>query len=109
MRSPCPRRPPKSRCRNCPPPATSLLSPRRPAMFDDLGSYLWLIPTLPLAASALTAFLGPRFLRQNSHWPCILAAAASCVLSVLVLAAVAGGRTDITEYYTWFQVPGADG
>ena len=30
---------------------------------SDLLAYLWLIPVLPLAASVLTAFLGPRFLR----------------------------------------------
>jgi NADH-quinone oxidoreductase subunit L len=78
-------------------------------MFDDLGPYLWLIPALPLAASALTAFLGPRYLRGQSHWPCILAAAGSCVLSVLVLIAVAGGQTDIWRYYTWIQIRGADG
>ena len=42
-------------------------------MFDPFP-VLWLIPALPLAASALTAFLGPRLLRQQSHWPCIVAA-----------------------------------
>ena len=55
----------------------------------DIGSYLWLIPGLPLAASALTAAFGPRLLRRYSHWPCIIAVIASCVLSVLVLITVA--------------------
>jgi NADH-quinone oxidoreductase subunit L len=75
-------------------------------MFDDPRSYLWLIPALPLAASIITAFLGPRFLGRHSHWPCVLAAAASCVLSVFVLAAVPErGQTDATiqTYYSWIQ------
>ena len=55
---------------------------------SDVRPYLWLIPALPLAACAVTAFLGPRLLRRHSHWPCILATLASCVLSVLVLLAV---------------------
>src|SRR3712207_7114148 len=55
---------------------------------SDVGNYLWLIPGLPLLASAVTAFLGPRFLRQHSHWPGILPTVASCVLSFFVLSAV---------------------
>jgi NADH-quinone oxidoreductase subunit L len=57
---------------------------------SNVGSYLWLIPALPLLAAALIAFLGPRFLRGASHWPCVIAVAASCVLSFLVLGAVKG-------------------
>jgi NADH-quinone oxidoreductase subunit L len=75
-------------------------------MFDDPRSYLWLIPALPLAASVLTAFLGSRFLRQQSHWPCVLAAAASFILSVMVLVAVSGAKQEsgtIQTYYTWIQ------
>ena len=81
-------------------------------MFDDPRPYLWLIPALPLAASVLTAFLGPRVLRQQSHWPCILAAVASCVLSVFVLVAVAQGMPPEEQawktYYTWFQTDTVD-
>jgi NADH-quinone oxidoreductase subunit L len=51
---------------------------------------LWLVPALPFLASVIIAFLGPRWLRQFSHWPCILAGAASCVLSVLIFQAVQG-------------------
>ncbi len=40
---------------------------------SDLSSYLWLIPALPLLASVLTGFFGPRLLRGASHWPVILA------------------------------------
>jgi NADH-quinone oxidoreductase subunit L len=55
---------------------------------SDLSSYIWLIPALPLLASALIAFFGPRLLRQYSHWPCILSIAFSCVVSVLVFTVV---------------------
>jgi proton-translocating NADH-quinone oxidoreductase chain L len=57
---------------------------------SDLHPYLWLIPALPLAAAALIAFLGPRFLRGRSHLPCIAAGAVACVLSFFVLFAVRG-------------------
>jgi NADH-quinone oxidoreductase subunit L len=76
-------------------------------MFDP-RPYLWLIPLLPLAASVLTAFFGPRFLRQHSHWPCILVTICSCGLSLLVLAAVAQGGPEIHTYYTWFQAGSVD-
>jgi NADH-quinone oxidoreductase subunit L len=66
------------------------------------GLYLWLIPLLPLVASAVTAALGPTMLRQRSHWPCILAAGASCVLSLLLLNAVRNGYLNHVDYGTWF-------
>jgi proton-translocating NADH-quinone oxidoreductase chain L len=70
-------------------------------MSDPTG-YLWLIPLLPLLASAITALLGPRFLRQSSHIPCIVAVAGSCVLSVMVLLSVyQSGQSFETPYYTW--------
>ncbi len=78
---------------------------------SSLAAYLWLIPCLPLAASVVTAFLGPRLLRGQSHWPCILAGALSCALSVMVLSAVAGGPEKaeaLHTYYTWFQFGGVD-
>src|SRR6516162_8959082 len=76
-------------------------------MFDDPRNYLWLIPVLPLLASVVTALAGPRWLRQHSHWPCIIAAAISCLLSFLVFQAVGNtGETSegyIKQYYTWFE------
>jgi NADH-quinone oxidoreductase subunit L len=71
-------------------------------MFDP--RYLVLIPGLPLLACVLITFLGPRLLRQFSHWPCVLACIASCVLSFLVLFTVGQGETRPLEwtYYTWF-------
>jgi NADH-quinone oxidoreductase subunit L len=77
-------------------------------MFDNLASILWLIPALPLAAAAVTAFLGPKYLREQSHWPCVVAAVAACVLSFGVLFAVAGGNETVARYYTWFGVGNVD-
>jgi NADH-quinone oxidoreductase subunit L len=72
-------------------------------MFNP-GPYLWLIPGLPLAASVVTAFLGPRLLRRHSHWPCLLAAVGSCVLSVVVLLAVNRDMHDLQTPGTWLRI-----
>jgi proton-translocating NADH-quinone oxidoreductase chain L len=91
----------------------------------DVASYLWLIPALPLAASALTALVafGPAALKRYAHLPCILATALSCVLSVMVLASVyrselehaavtselaapehtAAAPAVVQQYVTWFD------
>ena len=84
---------------------------------SDLGSLLWLIPGLPLAAAFLTAFLGPRLLRRHSHWPCVVAVAGAFACSVPVLLAVSGGgheaaegghapapNTEVVSYYDWIRV-----
>jgi len=68
-------------------------------MFDPETAIL-LIPLLPLAASAVIAVFGYPLLRQHSHWPCILGAASSCVLSVLAL--TRGSRQLPLVYYQWF-------
>ncbi len=80
---------------------------------SEVPYYLWLIPVLPLAAAVLTAFLGPRSLGRHSHWPCVLAVAASCVLSFRVASAVsidAGAGVEkpqeVIEYYQWIAVQG---
>src|SRR4051794_39656926 len=70
-----------------------------------MTDYLWLIPGLPLLAGVLTALFGYRVLKGMSHWPCILAAGASCALSVVVLSTI----TEQTPFvdsgkYTWFLV-----
>ncbi|HVS40116.1 MAG TPA: NADH-quinone oxidoreductase subunit L [Gemmataceae bacterium] len=80
---------------------------------SDVGALLWLIPALPLAAAVVTAFLGPKFLRAQSHWPCVLGSAASCVLSLIVWWAVYTAPGDVNvkpaqvhSYYTVFQAGG---
>jgi NADH-quinone oxidoreductase subunit L len=69
----------------------------------DLATLLLLIPLLPFAAAVLTAFLGPRLLREHSHWPCIVAAALACGLSFFTLAEVLQGVSEVYRYYTWFR------
>ncbi len=52
---------------------------------DRIDTLVILIPSLPLAATLLTAILGPRVLKQKSHWPAVLAIAGSFVLSLILL------------------------
>jgi NADH-quinone oxidoreductase subunit L len=51
----------------------------------DSRILLVLIPALPLAATLVTAALGKRVLRQQSHWPLVLALGGSLAASVLLL------------------------
>lgn len=73
-------------------------------MFDDPRSVLWLIPGLHLLASIVAAFLGPRWLRARSHWPCVIAAVLSCALALDVFLAVSrrGAQPPLT-YFTWIE------
>jgi NADH-quinone oxidoreductase subunit L len=75
---------------------------------SDPRGILWLIPLLPLLASAVTALTGPRWLREKSHWPCIIAAVLSCLLSFVVFFAVASGFDGVGQYYTWFRAGDVD-
>ena len=85
-------------------------------MSDELRPYLWLIPGLPLIASAVIAFLGPRLLRSRSHWPCVLGIAGSFVVSLLVLFEVYSAHAEagvevaagIQVYYPWIQAGSVD-
>jgi len=77
---------------------------------------VWLIPALPLAAAAITAALGPKVLRERSHWPCVIAAVGAALFSILLLAVVAtaepvadaksaGGEVSGTKVvYDWISV-----
>ncbi|MFL5340470.1 MAG: NADH-quinone oxidoreductase subunit L [Gemmataceae bacterium] len=72
-------------------------------MFEP-STMLWLVPSLPLAAAILTAFLGPTLLKRFSHLPTILATAASCAVAVLLLAGMVGSSGPLAaKGYTWFQ------
>ena len=42
---------------------------------DTQQLVLWLIPAAPLAAAIVTALVGPKLLRERSHWPCWIALA----------------------------------
>jgi NADH-quinone oxidoreductase subunit L len=72
----------------------------------DIPFLLILIPALPLAAAVLTAALGPRVLRERSHWPAVAAIAGSCASSVLLVLAVQrepGHQRNVT-LWTWAAV-----
>jgi NADH-quinone oxidoreductase subunit L len=69
---------------------------------------MFLIPLLPLAASVVIALWGPKVLRGQSHWPCIVAALLSCVLSALVLLAVYQKGLAVEPYYQWFAAGDVD-
>lgn len=49
---------------------------------------LWLIPSLPLIAAIVTAFFGPKVLRERSHWPCWLAILGSFICSLILLTVI---------------------
>jgi NADH-quinone oxidoreductase subunit L len=71
-------------------------------MFKE--EYLWLIPFCPFLGAAIILLLGNRVLRKQSHWPCILGAAAACVLSVMAFIAVKGSDEPLPlqSTYVWF-------
>jgi NADH-quinone oxidoreductase subunit L len=74
-----------------------------------------LIPAFPFAAAILTAVLGPRILRERSHWPTIIALVLSCAASLLLLfqvgreagqgSAAKNGYEKIVRVYPWADVP----
>jgi NADH-quinone oxidoreductase subunit L len=74
-------------------------------MSEAVQNTLWLIPGLPLLAAAVIAFLGPRVLKKHSHWPCVIAIAASCALSLSVFFVVKGAEVEhpagVAAYYPW--------
>src|SRR5262249_45493746 len=67
--------------------------------------YLALIPGLPLLAAALTVLMQGPALRRVAHLPCVLAAASSCVLSLLLLLVVDTGSVGPFRYgLYWFSI-----
>src|SRR5262245_20067926 len=87
---------------------------------SEVLSYVWLIPVLPLVAAAITTLFGPRFLKQHSHWPCVLVLVVVCVLSFRTMQAVNhlaheahhGQEVEASRtYYQWFAAgePGQPG
>ena len=74
---------------------------------------LWLIPAAPLAAAVVTAFLGPRLLREKSHWPCWIGLAISTVCSLILLFAITPAGFERSDHstvvaagYEWIEVGG---
>jgi len=74
---------------------------------------LVLVPTLPLLAAIVTGVLGPRVLRERSHWPALVAVGGAFALSCMLLqrvsqmtpAPAAVGVEQVTSIYTWLTVP----
>jgi NADH-quinone oxidoreductase subunit L len=72
---------------------------------------LWLIPLAPLVAAGVTAVLGPKLLRERSHWPCWIALAVSTVCSMLLLFVIgprhfAEHSTPIAMGFQWIEIGG---
>ena len=76
-----------------------------------MKNYVWLIPTLPLAAFLVTLILGKWFIKDKAHWIPILAMAASFGLSVAAFIQIRGAEQPfLQEFWRWipvekFQVP----
>ncbi len=67
------------------------------------------IPALPLLAALVVAALGKRVLREQSHWPVVLAVAGSCLASVLLIFAVQGAAKSheherVVTLWSWAAV-----
>ena len=74
---------------------------------------MWLIPGAPLAAALVIALLGPKLLRERSHWPCWIGLAVSCGCALTLLWHIVPGRFDehgstavIATGYEWLQIGG---
>jgi NADH-quinone oxidoreductase subunit L len=84
-------------------------------MSSSIPTLLILIPALPLTATIVTAVFGRGVLKQNSHWPVVLALAGSFVASLMLLAQVRqaseaspmiGWETTV-DLWNWAEIPGA--
>jgi NADH-quinone oxidoreductase subunit L len=85
----------------------------------DMRTLLILVPGLPLAAAVVTAVLGPRVLRGQSHLPAVIALLGSCACSLLLVneirheqktppaGAAAGNERVFVTLCTWVSVPDA--
>ncbi|MFO0900113.1 MAG: NADH-quinone oxidoreductase subunit L [Pirellulales bacterium] len=87
-----------------------------------IETLLVLIPALPLVACLVTAALGPKLLREQSHWPTILGLIGSAVLSLLLVrevqfeardsgpgsASQSVGFEQVYTLWTWAEIPDAE-
>lgn len=70
-------------------------------MFNFIVAF---IPLAPLLASVVIALLGPRWLKEKSHVPCVGALAVSCICSLLVLLfGGVGSQKQIMTGYEWIR------
>jgi NADH-quinone oxidoreductase subunit L len=88
----------------------------------DIPTLLVLIPALPLSATLVTALMGKRLLREQSHWPTVLAIGMACAASIALLvqiyrssphgaerAAAEMGYERVFTLWTWADVQRAYG
>lgn len=75
---------------------------------SEVAAYLWLIPTLPLLAAAVIG-LGGKWLKDLSHWPCVIAIGTSAFLSFNVLLQVQHGKVITAEYFTFLSIDSTAG
>ena len=54
----------------------------------EIETLLVVVPALPLAAALFTAALGPRVLRDRSHWPVVAAIGLACLASLVLVVRV---------------------
>jgi len=82
-------------------------------MVDNISTYLLFIPALPLLAALLTAALGAKVLKENSHLPIIIALAVSFACSLMLVNEVnkgygetdgEGGYSRVYRLWTWASV-----
>jgi NADH-quinone oxidoreductase subunit L len=68
---------------------------------------LWLIPGLPLLGAIVAGLFGPKYLREQSHWPVVLGVVGACLVTfAVVLPPLLGHDTvDIVRApaATWFH------
>src|SRR5262245_35021330 len=57
--------------------------PARPRTAMSEQPMLWLIPAFPLLGAIVAGFFGPKWLKNQSHWPVVVAVAGSCVVTIL--------------------------
>src|SRR5215471_8523989 len=82
-------------------------------MGDYTQYILWLIPGAPLAAAIVIALLGPKLLREKSHWPCWVAIATSAICSLYLLTVLVPqgfgsqpAAAKIAVGYQWIEIGG---
>ncbi len=84
----------------------------------ELPGLMLLVPALPLAAAIITAALGPKLLKENSHWPVIAGIGMSLLASFALLmqvvelkgdpsASVGQGFAKTHTYWQWAVVDDA--
>ncbi|MGO9115138.1 MAG: NADH-quinone oxidoreductase subunit L [Thermoguttaceae bacterium] len=83
-------------------------------MESYIPNLLIAIPALPLLAAAVVAVLGKRVLREQSHWPVVLALVGSCLASVLLIFAVQQAANNheherVVRLWTWANVGAGSG